>query len=222
MLQRDKRILPSSFFTSLESLVSLTSDYVELLLTGQVDELNCISTDTDCEVLILFLLWMFHGIHQLVYAKYVDIQVMSTLVKVTIHHANQSLGTLGNSIAGILGGVFSTPCSTPILIVLLAIVAGKGSALWGTLLLFLYSVGHGALAVAAGTSVGFVRKLSRSEAKQLVEDGRVFINSRLTVDPSVELREGALVSARGYGRFRFDGAAAETRKGRLRVVLRIY
>ena len=60
------------------------------------------------------------------------------------------------------------------------------------------------------------------EATQLVEDGRVFINSRLTVDPSVELREGALVSARGYGRFRFDGAAAETRKGRLRVVLRIY
>ena len=67
-----------------------------------------------------------------------------------------------------------------------------------------------------------VWKLSRSEAKQLVEDGRVFINSRLTGDPSVELREGALVSARGYGRFRFDGAAAETRKGRLRVVLRIY
>jgi cytochrome c biogenesis protein CcdA len=39
---------------------------------------------------------------------------------------------------------------------------GKGSALWGTLLLFLYSVGHGTLAVIAGTSVGFVQKLARS------------------------------------------------------------
>jgi cytochrome c biogenesis protein CcdA len=77
---------------------------------------------------------------------------------------NTKRGFLGAFLAGVLGGVFSSPCSTPILIVLLAVVAGKGSALWGTLLLFLYSVGHGALAVIAGTSVGFVQKLSRSGA----------------------------------------------------------
>jgi hypothetical protein len=39
----------------------------------------------------------------------------------------------------------------------------KGSILWGILLLLLYSVGHGILAVIAGTSMGFVRKLSKSE-----------------------------------------------------------
>ncbi len=49
------------------------------------------------------------------------------------------------------------------MIALLAIVAGKGSILWGVLLLLLYSVGHGILAVIAGTSVGFVQKLSASE-----------------------------------------------------------
>jgi cytochrome c biogenesis protein CcdA len=75
---------------------------------------------------------------------------------------NKKRGFLGAFLAGVLGGVFSSPCSTPILVVLLAVVAGKGSALWGTLLLFLYSVGHGTLAVIAGTSVGFVQKLSRS------------------------------------------------------------
>ncbi len=75
---------------------------------------------------------------------------------------NKKRGFLGAFLAGVLGGVFSSPCSTPILVVLLAVVAGKGSALWGTLLLLLYSVGHGALAVIAGTSVGFVQKLSRS------------------------------------------------------------
>ncbi|NLN66279.1 MAG: cytochrome c biogenesis protein CcdA [Clostridiaceae bacterium] len=72
-------------------------------------------------------------------------------------------GYIGAFIAGILGGVFSSPCSTPVLIALLAIVAGKGSLLWGILLLLLYSLGHGILAVIAGTSLGFVKKLSGSE-----------------------------------------------------------
>ena len=75
---------------------------------------------------------------------------------------NKRRGYAGALLAGILGGVFSSPCSTPVLIALLAIVAGKGSILWGILLLLLYSVGHGILAVVAGTSVGFVQKLTTS------------------------------------------------------------
>jgi len=76
---------------------------------------------------------------------------------------NKKRGFVGAFIAGILGGIFSSPCSTPVLIALLAIVAGKGSVLWGILLLLLYSIGHGVLAIVAGTSVGFVRKLSSSK-----------------------------------------------------------
>ena len=76
---------------------------------------------------------------------------------------NTKKGYVGAFIAGILGGVFSSPCSTPVLIALLAIVAGKGSILWGILLLFIYSIGHGILAVIAGTSIGFVRKLTQSQ-----------------------------------------------------------
>lgn len=76
---------------------------------------------------------------------------------------NKKRGYLGALIAGILGGIFSSPCSTPVLIALLAIVAGQGSILWGILLLLLYSIGHGILAVAAGTSVSFVQKLTKSE-----------------------------------------------------------
>lgn len=72
-------------------------------------------------------------------------------------------GYLGALIAGILGGIFSSPCSTPVLIALLAIVAGEGSLGFGTLLLLIYSIGHGALAVIAGTSVGLVQKISRSK-----------------------------------------------------------
>ncbi|MDD4802337.1 MAG: cytochrome c biogenesis protein CcdA [Syntrophomonas sp.] len=76
---------------------------------------------------------------------------------------NTKTGFVGAFIAGILGGVFSSPCSTPVLIALLAIVAGKGSVLWGILLLLLYSIGHGILAIIAGTSMGFVHKMSSSE-----------------------------------------------------------
>ncbi len=76
---------------------------------------------------------------------------------------NTKKGFAGAFIAGILGGIFSSPCSTPVLIALLAIVAGKGSILWGILLLLLYSIGHGILAIVAGTSIGFVQKLSSSD-----------------------------------------------------------
>lgn len=76
---------------------------------------------------------------------------------------NTKKGFVGAFIAGILGGIFSSPCSTPVLISLLAIVAGKGNILWGILLLLLYSIGHGILAVIAGTSIGFVQKLMASE-----------------------------------------------------------
>ena len=76
---------------------------------------------------------------------------------------NTKKGFAGAFIAGILGGVFSSPCSTPVVIALLAIVAGKGSIVWGILLLLLYSIGHGILAIIAGTSIGFVQKLSSSE-----------------------------------------------------------
>lgn len=76
---------------------------------------------------------------------------------------NTKKGFVGAFIAGVLGGIFSSPCSTPVLVALLAIVAGKGNILWGILLLLLYSIGHGILAVVAGTSIGFVQKLSSND-----------------------------------------------------------
>jgi len=76
---------------------------------------------------------------------------------------NTRKGYIGAFIAGILGGVFSSPCSTPVLIALLAIVAGKGNIIWGILLLLIYSIDHGILAVVTGTSVGLVQKLTKSE-----------------------------------------------------------
>lgn len=76
---------------------------------------------------------------------------------------NTRRGYAGALIAGILGGIFSSPCATPVLVALLAIVAGKGSVARGMLLLLLYSIGHGALTIFAGTSVGFVHSLTQND-----------------------------------------------------------
>lgn len=67
-------------------------------------------------------------------------------------------GNIGALLAGMLGGLFSSPCATPVLVVLLAIVAQDGNILWGILLLLLYAIGHSALVMIAGTSIGWVQK----------------------------------------------------------------
>ena len=71
-------------------------------------------------------------------------------------------GYLGAFVAGVLGGIFSSPCATPALVVLLGIVAKSGNVAWGILLLLLYAIGHGVLVVVAGTSVGLVQKVTHS------------------------------------------------------------
>jgi cytochrome c-type biogenesis protein len=72
-------------------------------------------------------------------------------------------GYIGAALAGLLGGLFASPCATPVLVALLAMVAKEGNLLWGILLLLMYSLGHSALIMIAGTSVGFVKKVSSSE-----------------------------------------------------------
>ncbi len=76
---------------------------------------------------------------------------------------NKKRGFIGAFLAGILGGFFASPCATPVLVVLLAFVAKEGRILLGIFLLLLYSLGHSVLVLIAGTSVGFVKKLSASE-----------------------------------------------------------
>lgn len=73
-------------------------------------------------------------------------------------------GYWGALAAGGLAGLFSSPCSTPVLIALLAMVAGQGQLPRGILLLLLYAAGHSLLSVLAGTSTAFVKALTRNPA----------------------------------------------------------
>lgn len=72
-------------------------------------------------------------------------------------------GYLGALLLGLLFGVVSTPCAVPILAVLLAFVAEKGNVLYGGSLLFVYALGHSALVLVAGTSVGAAKGLLESK-----------------------------------------------------------
>lgn len=90
-------------------------------------------------------------------------EIINIIPQSALMNKNTKRGYLGAVIAGLLGGLFASPCATPVLIALLAVVARDGKIVWGIVLLLLYSVGHSILLMIAGTSVGFVKQLSRSE-----------------------------------------------------------
>ena len=70
-------------------IVASSCDNVELLLSGKVDELNCITGYTDCEVCVLFLLGVLHSVDELLFTEYVYIEVVCALIKVTVQYVNQ-------------------------------------------------------------------------------------------------------------------------------------
>jgi len=71
-------------------------------------------------------------------------------------------GSIGAFLLGLLFGIVSTPCAVPILAVLIAYVASRGNVFYGGLLLFIYALGHSALILIAGTSMGAAKKLIES------------------------------------------------------------
>ncbi len=149
--QRDtKRALWLSVIFSAGAAVTFTALGVTASLAGRLMGTSASWWYIILGVLMILMALQTWGIFEIIPSSY-------------LVSKNTKKGFIGAFIAGILGGIFSSPCSTPVLIALLAIVAGKGSILWGILLLLLYSVGHGILAIVAGTSVGFVQKLSSSE-----------------------------------------------------------
>mgnify|MGYP001347472213 CR=1 FL=1 len=65
--------------------------------------------------------------------------------------------------------------------------------------------------------VGDVFKLSRAKALQPIQAGHCKLNWKPETNPAKELREGDVVSLKGYGRFKILAVEGETKKGRIRV-----
>jgi cytochrome c biogenesis protein CcdA len=72
-------------------------------------------------------------------------------------------GVLGSFILGLFFGVVSSPCATPVLVVILTYVATKGQVLYGTALLFTYAIGHCLLMLAVGTFTGFIESFVKAK-----------------------------------------------------------
>jgi cytochrome c biogenesis protein CcdA len=71
-------------------------------------------------------------------------------------------GLIGAFLLGLFFGVVSSPCATPVLVVILSFVATQGQVLYGTALLFVYAIGHCLLMLVAGTSIGFVESFAQA------------------------------------------------------------
>lgn len=71
-------------------------------------------------------------------------------------------GAFGAFVTGALSGIVFAPCATPVMVGILALIGNQQDVLFGTLLMFLYSIGHGALLLAAGASIGFAQWLARA------------------------------------------------------------
>ena len=70
--------------------------------------------------------------------------------------------------------------------------------------------------------VGFVCRVSRKEAAELILKGLVTVNDQEATSVSSSLQEGDILSVRGHGRYRFDGIKNQTKKGRLGVLFKQY
>lgn len=70
--------------------------------------------------------------------------------------------------------------------------------------------------------IAAVYRLSRSQSQELIAGGKVFLSGRLCQNPDDQIDSGTIVSVRGTGRFLYEGIERETKKGKLRVNVRIY
>jgi len=63
---------------------------------------------------------------------------------------------------------------------------------------------------------------SRSKMSGLFPAKRVFVNARQVMRPDLLIREGDIVSVRGFGRFRFSEVLGRSKKDRQMVLLELY
>lgn len=74
----------------------------------------------------------------------------------------------------------------------------------------------------ADVIIAKVYNLSRNQSLSLFRERKIYINGRLDENNSDALKDGAVVSVRGYGKFVYYGASYETKKGKKNVSAGIY
>lgn len=85
--------------------------------------------------------------------------VFTFIKPIYLNNKNNKKGYIGAFVAGLLGGVFASPCATPVLVAIFAIASTSTSLLWSILLLSAYAIGNCVLVIIAGTSIGITKKI---------------------------------------------------------------
>ncbi len=70
--------------------------------------------------------------------------------------------------------------------------------------------------------VASVYNLSRAESSRLFEKGFVAVDGKITDNTSLSPKENSIISVRGYGRFIYCGKCGDTRKGKIKIEVRVY
>lgn len=70
--------------------------------------------------------------------------------------------------------------------------------------------------------VGFFCRTSRKESSDLIKGQKVFVNGTLIVSNSHLLKEGDILSVRGYGKAVFSQITGQSKKGRYAVCMKKY
>lgn len=65
-------------------------------------------------------------------------------------------------------------------------------------------------------------KLPEAVWSGMIEDGRVFVNGKCITSNGNHVKKNDLISARGMGRFVYEGMLSQTKKGRYLVKLEKY
>lgn len=86
-------------------------------------------------------------------------EIIHIIPHIHIHTATKGGGFIGVFITGLIGGIFSSHCAVPAILLILTLASQSSSHLWTVLMLLFYSAGHGIIIIISGTSVGFANRL---------------------------------------------------------------
>lgn len=113
---------------------------------------SLIGTTSRLWYLVLAVLMLLMGLQMLGVFTFIPSSYLQT--------RNTRRKAAGAVLMGILSGVFSSPCSTPVLVAILSVASLSGSLAFSAAMLLCYSAGCSVLSLLAGTFTGFVSSLS--------------------------------------------------------------
>ncbi len=70
--------------------------------------------------------------------------------------------------------------------------------------------------------VAFALKISRDKSASYIQAQKVFVNEKAITSNAYLCREGDRISIRGSGKYIYGGSSGETKKGRMKIVLKKY